>query len=109
MATFVLTVNAVRRTVEQEPDAPLLWVLRDTLRLTGTKYGCGVGICGACTVLENGQEKDDTYEENPWGVYDVPTRSRGARGRRPRQRGSRQPLRSEPLRRAAPARRRERG
>ena len=56
MAQFVLTVNESRRTVDQEPDTPLLWVLRDALRLTGTKYGCGVGICGACTVLEGGRE-----------------------------------------------------
>jgi isoquinoline 1-oxidoreductase alpha subunit len=56
MAKFVLTVNAARRTVEQDPDTPLLWVLRDGLGLTGTKYGCGVGVCGACTVLERGRE-----------------------------------------------------
>jgi isoquinoline 1-oxidoreductase alpha subunit len=56
MAKFVVTVNATRQTVDQEPDTPLLWVLRDALRLTGTKYGCGVGICGACTVLEGGRE-----------------------------------------------------
>ena len=40
--------------VEVDDDMPLLWILRDTLGLTGTKYGCGVGVCGACTVLENG-------------------------------------------------------
>jgi isoquinoline 1-oxidoreductase subunit alpha len=56
MPKFILTVNATRRTVDQEPDTPLLWVLRDAMRLTGTKYGCGVGICGACTVLEGGRE-----------------------------------------------------
>lgn len=48
---FTLTVNDRQRTVVVEPDTPLLWVLRDTLRLTGTKYGCGIARCGACTVL----------------------------------------------------------
>jgi len=57
MARFTLTVNGRRREVDQEPDTPLLWVLRDALRLTGTKYGCGVGVCGACTVLEGGKER----------------------------------------------------
>ena len=52
-----LTVNGKTRTVESEPDTPLLWVLRDELKLTGTKYGCGVAQCGACTVHVNGQPK----------------------------------------------------
>ena len=56
MAKFRLTVNATRREVDAEPDTPLLWVLRDRLGLCGTKYGCGVGVCGACTVLEGGKE-----------------------------------------------------
>lgn len=50
-----ITVNGERRRVEVEGDTPLLWVLRDTLGLTGTKYGCGVAQCGACTVLIGGQ------------------------------------------------------
>jgi aerobic-type carbon monoxide dehydrogenase small subunit (CoxS/CutS family) len=45
-----LTVNDKDVTVEVDPDMPLLWVLRDTLGLTGTKYGCGAALCGACTV-----------------------------------------------------------
>jgi aerobic-type carbon monoxide dehydrogenase small subunit (CoxS/CutS family) len=50
MAKFQLTVNGTLRSFEGDPDTPLLWVLRDHLGLTGTKYGCGAGICGACTV-----------------------------------------------------------
>jgi isoquinoline 1-oxidoreductase subunit alpha len=49
-----LTVNGKKRVVETDGAMPLLWVLRDLLGLTGTKYGCGVGTCGSCTVLENG-------------------------------------------------------
>ncbi len=50
-----LRVNQGERTVDAEPDTPLLWVLRDTLGLTGTKYGCGKAVCGACTVLLDGR------------------------------------------------------
>jgi isoquinoline 1-oxidoreductase alpha subunit len=52
---FQLTVNGERRSVDVDPDTPLLWVLRDQLELTGTKYGCGVAQCGACTVHLGGQ------------------------------------------------------
>lgn len=50
MSRITLTVNGRTQTVDVEPDTPLLWVLRDTLGLTGTKYGCGKALCGACTV-----------------------------------------------------------
>lgn len=50
-----LTVNGAKRRVEAEPDTPLLWALRDDLGLTGTKYGCGVAQCGACTVMVDGK------------------------------------------------------
>jgi isoquinoline 1-oxidoreductase alpha subunit len=49
-----LLVNGKSHSVDVEPDTPLLWVLRDTIGLTGTKYGCGIGECGACTVQLDG-------------------------------------------------------
>ena len=50
-----LNVNGVVHDLDVEPDAPLLWVIRDELNLTGTKFGCGVAACGACTVHVNGK------------------------------------------------------
>ena len=56
MARYAFSVNGKPRSVEAaNPEMPLLWVLRDRLGLTGTKYGCGVGICGACTVHLDGR------------------------------------------------------
>jgi len=54
MPVYSLTVNNRRHRVDVDADTPLLWVLRDNLDLTGTKYGCGVGVCGSCTVIVNG-------------------------------------------------------
>ena len=54
MKTVKLQVNGQAMAVQAAPDSPLLWVLRDQLALVGTKYGCGIGQCGACTVLVDG-------------------------------------------------------
>ncbi len=51
---FTITVNGEKKTVDVDPETPLLWVLRDTLGLTGTKFGCGIAACGACTVHVEG-------------------------------------------------------
>jgi isoquinoline 1-oxidoreductase subunit alpha len=55
MAAISLTVNGKAATVEAEPDTPLLWVVREHMKLTGTKFGCGSGLCGACTVHVDGK------------------------------------------------------
>ena len=52
---ITLTVNGQVRSLDIDPDTPLLWAIRDTLALTGTKFGCGVAACGACTVHINGK------------------------------------------------------
>ena len=55
MITTALVINGARRSVTAHPDTPLLWVLRENLKMTGTKYGCGAGQCGACTVHVDGR------------------------------------------------------
>jgi len=55
MSKVTLKVNGEERMVEVTPQTPLLWALRDTLNLVGTKYGCGIGLCGSCTVLLDGE------------------------------------------------------
>jgi aerobic-type carbon monoxide dehydrogenase small subunit (CoxS/CutS family) len=54
MAPIEFTVNGRRQSVDVAPDTPVLWVLRDTLGLTGTKFGCGIAQCGSCTILLDG-------------------------------------------------------
>jgi isoquinoline 1-oxidoreductase alpha subunit len=54
VATYTLTVNGRQSEVATDPSTPLLWVLRENLKMTGTKYGCGIAACGACTVLVGG-------------------------------------------------------
>jgi isoquinoline 1-oxidoreductase alpha subunit len=55
MSTITFTLNGSMKSIDVPPAMPLLWVLRDTLGLTGTKFGCGMALCGACTVHINGQ------------------------------------------------------
>ena len=54
MSKVILKINGESHSIEIPPDMPLLWALRDKLNMTGTKYGCGIGVCGTCTVLVNG-------------------------------------------------------
>ena len=70
MATIRLTVNGTARTVDTDPERPLLEVLREDLALTGTKFGCGEGQCGACTVLLDG---------NPVRSCNTPVRAAGGK------------------------------
>ena len=96
MATYKLNINGKAQQVEADPSTPMLWVLRDHLKLVGTKYGCGIAQCGACTVHLNGtavrscqlpvsavgdqkittieglSEKGDHPIQKAWLAHDVP-------------------------------------
>ena len=52
--SVTITVNGMPRTIDVDPDKPLLWALREDMKLLGTKFGCGAGLCGACTVMMDG-------------------------------------------------------
>ncbi|HEY4151445.1 MAG TPA: (2Fe-2S)-binding protein [Chitinophagaceae bacterium] len=69
MASYTLSVNNKKYTVDVLPDTPLLWVLRDELNLVGTKFGCGIAQCGACTVL---------FNDNPMRSCSFPVSAVGA-------------------------------
>ena len=96
MASFELSINGKTQSVEVDPSTPVLWVLRDHLQLVGTKYGCGIGQCGACTIhvdgaamrscslpveqvadakittIEGLSEKGDHPVQEAWLEHDVP-------------------------------------
>lgn len=74
MAQLKLRVNGVTHTVDIDPDTPLIWVLRDHLGLTGTKYSCGISECGACTVLIDGAaERSCTMPVSDVGDSEITT------------------------------------
>lgn len=74
MANYTLRVNGRTHQVDVEPDTPLLWVLRDAIGLTGTKYGCGAGQCGSCTVhLDGAAIRSCRTEVSQVGNRDVTT------------------------------------
>ena len=71
MPVYTLNVNGKSLKVDVAADTPLLWVLRDNLRLVGTKFGCGIGSCGACTIHLNGNamkitSASDVRGKRPW-------------------------------------------
>jgi isoquinoline 1-oxidoreductase alpha subunit len=96
MAAYSLQINGQARAVDILPDTPLLWVIRDEIGLTGTKFGCGIAQCGACTVFMNGQplrsctlpvsavgdseittieglqSREAKAVQNAWNAHDVP-------------------------------------
>jgi len=87
-----LTINGTTRQYDGDPEMPLLWYLRDLLRLTGTKFGCGVGLCGACTVHVNGaaQRSCVTRMTDAAGKQVVTIEALGANGDHPVQRAWKQ-------------------
>jgi isoquinoline 1-oxidoreductase subunit alpha len=87
MPAMQLTVNGAPRQYQGDPQMPLLWYLRDLLRLTGTKFGCGIGLCGACTVHVNGEAQRScvTSMSNAAGKEVVTIEALNAHGEHPVQ------------------------
>lgn len=74
MAKYTLNINGAKREVDADPDTPLLWVLRDDLRLVGTKFGCGITQCGVCTVHMNGVAvRSCSFQVSSVGVAEITT------------------------------------
>ena len=83
MPEYMLRINGERRQVTADPNTPLLWVLRDTLSMTGTKFGCGMAQCGACTVhVDEAPVRSCTFPVSAVGERRV-TRARCTKSRRP--------------------------
>jgi isoquinoline 1-oxidoreductase alpha subunit len=80
MTAYQLDVNGERREVTADPSTPLLWVLREELKMTGTKYGCGIGACGACTGHLGGVATRSclvpAFDRQPSNHYDRGTQER---------------------------------
>jgi len=79
---FTFIVNAVEHRCEVDKDKPLLWVLRENLGLTGTKFGCGIAMCGACTVLIEEREPEGDKRRARYPVRSCMVRAEEAQGRR---------------------------
>lgn len=74
MPTYTITVNGSKHEVEADADTPVLWVLRDHLNLVGTKYGCGIAMCGACTVhLDGNAIRSCSYPVSAVGESEITT------------------------------------
>jgi aerobic-type carbon monoxide dehydrogenase small subunit (CoxS/CutS family) len=84
-----LTINGKARQIDVSPDTPLLWVLRDSLHMTGTKFGCGIAQCGACTVHLDGQAVRSCVTPVSDAVGKRITTIEGVAAKRSRPRGSR--------------------
>ena len=69
---YSIQINGKHQQLEADPDMPLLWVLRDLLQLTGTKFGCGIAQCGACTVHVDGAPLRSCLLPNPSGLLPLP-------------------------------------
>jgi len=78
--SYIISVNGVKHSVDVDGDTPLLWVLRDVLGMTGTKFGCGLGLCGACTIHLNGAPMRSCLTRVERSLKALPASRRRAQG-----------------------------